>query len=135
MGLLNRKKKIEKADEDKVAATVTAESAPQKAADVQTLKKGSVKSSRLMIKPLITEKSAVAQSLNKYSFIVAADATKTQIKQAVKEIYGVLPQAVNVINMQGKMRRSGRTRGRRSDYKKALVTLPAGKSIIIHEGV
>ncbi len=90
---------------------------------------------RILIRPLVTEKSAVMQSSNKYYFIVAPSANKTQIKQAVKELYGVEPLAVNVMNISGRRIRFGRSAGRRSDYKKAAVTLPAGKSITIHEGV
>lgn len=90
---------------------------------------------KIIIKPIVTEKTAVMESLNKYGFIVARQATKEQIKMAVNELYGIKPIAVNVINVQGKIVRSGRQNGRRPDFKKAFVTLPAGKSITIHEGV
>lgn len=131
MGLINRKKKAEEAKKEEAAV----EKAPVQAREAQTLKRGSALANRLILKPLITEKAAVAQSLNKYSFIVKSDATKNEIKKAIKEIYEVEPKTVNVINIEGKARRFGRSRGRRSGYKKALVTLPAGKSITIHEGV
>ena len=78
---------------------------------------------------------AVAQGLNKYSFIVRRDSTKGQIKKAILEVYGVNPKSVNMINVSGRWVRFGRSFGRRSDYKKAVVTLPAGKSIAVHEGV
>ena len=90
---------------------------------------------KVLLKPLVTEKSAVAESGNKYSFVVAKSADKNQIKIAVEEIYGVKPSQVNVANIEGRRVRFGRTMGRRSDYKKAIVTLPAGKSIDIHTGV
>lgn len=86
-------------------------------------------------KPLITEKSAVAQSLNKYSFVVNSRATKADVKRAVKEMYKVEPIAVNIVNVEGKATRRGAVTGRRGDYKKAVVTLPEGKTIAIHEGV
>lgn len=96
---------------------------------------GSVASNRLLIKPLITEKAAVAQALNKYSFVVSLSANKETVKKAIKEIYGVEPKSVNMINVEGKTVRRGRQTGKRGDYKKAVITLPKGKSISIHEGV
>jgi large subunit ribosomal protein L23 len=126
MGLLNRKKtEIKKADEAAIEPVVSSD----KKSEV------GVKSSRIILRPLVTEKAAVAQSLNKYAFIVKRDATKPEIKRAIKEIYGILPVAVNVVHVDGKIRNAGKHRGRRQDYKKALVTLPEGKSIAIHEGV
>lgn len=127
MGLLNRKKtETKKADE---TAMVEAAVSPDKKSEA------GIKSSRIILRPLVTEKAAVIQSLNKYAFIVKRDATKPEIKRAIKEIYGVLPVAVNVIHVDGKIRNAGKHRGRRQDFKKALVTLPEGKSIAIHEGV
>lgn len=86
-------------------------------------------------KPHITEKSAVSQSLNKYTFVVDSRATKTDVKRAIKEMYNVEPVAINMVNVEGKATRRGATTGRRGDYKKALITLPKGKTIAIHEGV
>ncbi len=90
---------------------------------------------KVIIKPLVTEKAAILQSQNKYGFVVAVWATKQQIRAAVNELYGVDARSVRVINVQGRRVRFGRNSGRRSDYKKALVTLKAGQSITIHEGV
>lgn len=90
---------------------------------------------RVLVKPLITEKSAIAESKNKYSFLVAKSANKNQVKAAVAEIYGVQPTQVNIANVEGRAVRFGRSAGRRGDYKKAIVTLPAGKTIDIHTGV
>jgi large subunit ribosomal protein L23 len=127
MALINRKKKVEeKAAVEKTSAASVA---------LEQSKVVSARSNRTILKPLITEKSAVAQSLNKYSFIVAKRATKTDIKKAVKEIYGVEPSAVNIANFDGKSQRRGASTGRRQDYKKAVVTLPKGKTIAVHEGV
>lgn len=126
MGLLNRKKtETKKADETAVEPVAVSD----KKSDA------GIKSSRIILRPLVTEKAAVAQSLNKYAFIVKRDATKTEIKRAIKEIYGIAPMAVNVAHVDGKIRNAGKHRGRRQDFKKALVTLPEGKSIAIHEGV
>ena len=90
---------------------------------------------KILLKPLVTEKTAIMESLNQYSFLVEKHATKTQIKQAVFEAYGVQPVRVNIIMTEGKWVRWGQKSGRRSDHKKAIVTLPKGKSIALHEGV
>ncbi len=89
----------------------------------------------VLISPLITEKAAISESINKYCFKVAKWATKNQIKQAVKELYDILPIKVHVINVEGKKISTRRSSGKRSDYKKAMVTLPLGKTIDIHKGV
>lgn len=90
---------------------------------------------KILLRPLVTEKAAIAGSHNQYGFIVAKSANKTSIKKAVEDVYGIRPIAVNTVNVSGKEVRFGRSLGRRSDYKKALVTLPQGKTINIHEGV
>src|SRR3989338_2223121 len=90
---------------------------------------------RILIKPVVTEKAASAQSGGKYTFIVANWAKKATIKTAVKEVYGVEPATVNVVHVQGHRVRFGKNIGQHSDFKKAIVTLPPGKTITIHEGV
>jgi large subunit ribosomal protein L23 len=91
---------------------------------------------KVIIAPVITEKNAFLQSrYNQYVFKVTPSAKKEQIKQAVKELYGVTPDKIRIINMQGKYVRFGKYLGRRGDFKKALVTLPKGSSITIHESV
>ncbi len=90
----------------------------------------------ILIKPIITEKSTDLISMqNKYSFVVDLRANKTQIKQAVEEIFKVKVSKVNTVRMQGKLRRQGRNVGRTSDYKKAVVTLADGYSIDVFEGL
>ncbi|MDD4900501.1 MAG: 50S ribosomal protein L23 [Patescibacteria group bacterium] len=90
---------------------------------------------RILAKPLVTEKVSNLGVLNKYVFAVALDANKIEIAKAVKEIYGIKPIGVNVINKIGKKARYGRTSGKRKDWKKAIVTLPEGQTIKIYEGV
>ncbi len=90
---------------------------------------------RVLLRALVTEKSAIAESHNKYSFVVERFATKYEVKKAIADAYGVVPAAVHMLNYNGKRVRFGRSMGRRSDYKKAVVTLPAGKTIDLHEGV
>ena len=90
---------------------------------------------RVLIKPLITEKAANLGTINKYVFAVADKANKIEIAKAVNEVYGVKPISVNIIRVSGKKVRYGRVFGKRKDWKKAMVTLPAGKTINIYEGV
>ncbi len=90
---------------------------------------------KILIKPLVTEKSAIEESKGKYSFMVNRVANKAEVKTAVAEIYGVKPVKVNIVNVDGRPVRFGRSMGRRSDYKKATVTLPKGSTIDIHAGV
>lgn len=88
-----------------------------------------------IIKPLITEKAASSASEGKYAFAVAVDANKIEVAKAVAEVYGIMPVKVNIVRLQGKAVRHGRTMGKRKDWKKAVVTLPKGKAINIYEGV
>ncbi len=90
---------------------------------------------RVIVRPLVTEKSAIAESHGVYAFAVDPSANKIMIKQAIHDLYGVTPVAVRCINMPGKVVRFGRFSGRRSEWKKALVTLKAGDTIQIHAGV
>ena len=66
----------------------------------------------------------------KYTFKVAKDANKTEVKQAVEAIFDVEVEKVNIMNVNGKLKRMGRTMGRRAAYKKAIVTLTAGSKEI-----
>lgn len=89
----------------------------------------------ILVSPLITEKSAVAESINKYSFVVARWATKNQIARVMREVYGIKPTKVQTANITGHCVRFKGISGLRQDYKKAIITLPKGKSIDIHKGV
>ncbi len=88
-------------------------------------------------RPVITEQSMESAGLKKYTFEVAKDANKIEIAKAVEEIFGVKVAKVNTLNMQGKVKRTGRyPEGRRASWKKALVTLTAdSKSIEFFEGM
>ena len=84
----------------------------------------------VILKPVISERSMDMAPFKKYTFKVAVDANKTEIKQAIEEIFDVEVEKVNVINMDGKVKRLGRTQGKRSAFKKAIVTLkPDSKEI------
>lgn len=91
---------------------------------------------RVLLRPIVSEKASHQQTLaNQYFFEVAIGANKIEIAKAVKAAYGIMPSDVNVIRMGGKSRRYGRKIGKRKDWKKAIVTLPKGKSIALYEGV
>ena len=87
-------------------------------------------------KPIITERSMMGAQDNKYTFEVAIDAGKVEIKKAVEEIFGVKVAKVNTIKLPGKWKRMGVHVGKRSDIKKAIVTLTAdSKKIEIFENM
>ena len=77
----------------------------------------------VILKPVITETSMDDAQNKKYTFKVAVDANKTQVKLAVEEIFGVEVEKVNIMNVNGKMKRMGRYIGRTAASKKAIVTL------------
>ncbi len=87
--------------------------------------------SDIIIAPVITEKSMANRQNNVYTFKVAKDATKTDIKRAVEEAFKVSVKSVNTLNTKSKRRRVGRYSGRTKTYKKAIVTLAEGSSIEI----
>ncbi len=79
--------------------------------------------------PIVTEKSAMGSQHGQMTFAVAIDATKPEIKAAVEAIFDVKVTAVNTLVRKGKQRRFGGILGRRSDEKKAIVTLAEGQTI------
>jgi len=88
-------------------------------------------------RPVITEQSMESVADKKYVFMVDINANKTEIKTAVEEIFGVKVTKVNTVRMQGKVKRTGSfPKGKRPDYKKAVVTLSAdSKTIEFFEGM
>ncbi|HIV79806.1 MAG TPA: 50S ribosomal protein L23 [Candidatus Avanaerovorax faecigallinarum] len=84
----------------------------------------------VIIKPVISERSMDLAQQKKYTFKVAKDANKTQVKLAVEEIFGVEVKKVNIMNIDGKVKRMGRNVGKTSSYKKAIVTLTDGSKEI-----
>ena len=90
---------------------------------------------RILLRSVVSEKATVAESGNTYSFRVSPGATKTEVKNAVRKVYGVQPTKVRMINALGKSIKARAGLAKRGDWKKALVTLPAGQTIGIHEGV
>jgi large subunit ribosomal protein L23 len=93
-----------------------------------------VKSPRdVIIRPIVSEKSYAGLEANRYTFLVHPDANKTEIKEAIQKIWNVRVLGVNTLNRKGKVKRQRYVTGRRSDQKRAVVTLAAGDSIEIFE--
>jgi large subunit ribosomal protein L23 len=88
----------------------------------------------VLIAPVVSEKSYSLISDRKYTFRVHEDAHKTQIRQAVEQLFEVEVQSVNVVKVQSKPKRRGLSRGRRPGWKKAIVQLREGHEIEIFEG-
>jgi large subunit ribosomal protein L23 len=89
----------------------------------------------VLLAPVVSEKSyEQIETDHKYSFRVHPDAHKTQVRQAVEELFDVHVEAVNILKVQSKPKRRGMSRGRRPGWKKAIVKIRAGESIEIFEG-
>jgi len=90
----------------------------------------------IIIKPIVTETSMVGAAEKKYTFKVAKDSNKTEIKNAIEKIFSVKVEKVNTMNVFGKMKRQGRFVGRTASWKKAIVKLTAdSKEIEFFEGM
>ena len=88
----------------------------------------------VIIRPIVSEKSYALLTANKYTFRVHPDAHKTQVRQAVEELFEVHVEAVNILQVRSKPKRRGMSRGRRPGWKKAIVKIRAGESIPVFEG-
>ncbi|MGD8682966.1 MAG: 50S ribosomal protein L23 [Chloroflexota bacterium] len=99
----------------------------------------SLSATQIILRPVISEKSMDQSTVNKYTFAVADEANKMQIKAAVEELFKVTVLDVNVLTMKRKEKSRNRRRGRQvgytSPWKKAVVTIKAGDSIEFFEGV
>lgn len=139
MGLLNRFKKSDTGipAQKKVAQDTDTKKVVAKVAKKKAVSAGSSTSStqNVVLRPLVTEKTAVLASNGKYVFVVSGDANRVQVKIAIKEMFGITPTFVNIQNVRGKRVRFGKRHGKRSDWKKAIVTLPEGQKINVYEGV
>jgi large subunit ribosomal protein L23 len=89
----------------------------------------------LILGPVITEKSTQASEHNQVTFKVRSEATKPQVKTAIEGLFGVKVKAVNTLNQKGKVKRFRGRLGKRSDVKKAIVTLEEGHSIDVTTGI
>jgi large subunit ribosomal protein L23 len=89
---------------------------------------------QIVLAPVVSEKSYGLIEQNKYSFRIHPKAHKTQVRQAVEELFDVKVEGVNILKVQSKPKRRGLSRGRRPGWKKAIVQLKAGDKIEIFEG-
>lgn len=89
----------------------------------------------VILRPVVTEKATRLMEENKYTFLVPLTVNKVQIRQAVEQIFKVKVTDVNTMRILGKVKRMGRTQGKRPDYKKAIVKLAPGERIEFFEGV
>ena len=88
----------------------------------------------VLVAPVVSEKSYSLLDENKYTFIVAPDANKTEIKIAVEKVFGVKVVSVNTMNRQGKNKKTRFGDGKRKDTKRAIVQVAAGDRIAIFGG-
>lgn len=93
----------------------------------------SATTARTLLAPLITEKSAHLADAGVYAFLVPIAANRVTVGQAFRELYKVIPVKINIIRVHGKEHRFGQVLSRKSDWKKALVSVPKGTRIDIFE--
>jgi large subunit ribosomal protein L23 len=89
---------------------------------------------QILLAPVVTEKSYELIDQHKYSFRVHPDAHKTQVRQAVEELFEVHVESVNILKVQPKPKRRGQRRGVRPGWKKAVVQIRKGEQIEIFQG-
>ena len=88
----------------------------------------------VIIKPIVSEKSYALLAANKYTFRIHPDAHKTQVRQAVEQLFGVTVISVNMVKVPSKPKMRNYRKGRRPGWKKAIVQLKEGEAIEIFEG-
>lgn len=89
---------------------------------------------RILVQPLLTEKiTGLREKTNTFGFVVHPEANRVQIKQVVEALLKVKVEKVNLMNVRGKVKRLGRFSGKRSDWKKAFVTLKEGEKLEMYE--
>lgn len=108
---------------------------PEKTASVSNAVKSGTVASDLILRPIVTEKTAHLTAQGQYVFAVNSKANKIQIYNAIRKMYGVIPVSINTQSIKGKKIRFGKTHGQRKDWKKAIVTLKKGNKIEMYEGV
>jgi large subunit ribosomal protein L23 len=89
---------------------------------------------QVLLAPVVSEKSYALAEASKYTFKVHPDAHKTQIRQAVEQLFEVHVEAVNIIKVQAKPKRRGTFKGTRPGWKKAIVQLREGETIEVFGG-
>lgn len=105
----------------------------EKAVQAEPESRGTGAYAHVLIRPHISEKSSNLIASNQYVFEVDPGATKLDVSCAIKDLYGVRPSAVRTIRSAGKQLRFGKTEGTTKAWKKAIITLPKGKSIDVYK--
>jgi large subunit ribosomal protein L23 len=95
---------------------------------------GGLTSEQILLTPVVSEKSYSGIAENRYTFKVHPDAHKTQIRQAIEELFSVHVERVNIVKVLAKPKRRGLHKGTRPGWKKAIVQVRAGETIEIFEG-
>jgi len=137
MSIFSKKQSKKKETEDqKILKEEKKSKEEKKETEKQPLKSGgsqivSNKNILLIKQPKVTEKSQLIQTFRQYVFNVVRQANKNEVKKAIEQIYHVNVKKVRMINIPAKKRRSGRSVGIKSGYKKAIVTLKEGQQIEI----
>ena len=88
----------------------------------------------VILAPVVSEKSYALHEIGEYAFRVHPDAHKTQVRQAVEELFEVRVERVNIVQVRAKPKRRGLTRGTRPGWKKAIVKVQAGQTIDVFGG-
>jgi large subunit ribosomal protein L23 len=84
---------------------------------------------KILVKPVVTEKTFKQSNNRQYAFKVSKNANKVSVRKAIEKVYDVKVERVNMVKMRGKTKRYGKTSGKTSDWKKAIVTLKEGQTI------
>ena len=105
---------------------------PRKKVDLKVTQN---KAYQIILNPLVTEKSTQQSEFNKMVFSVPVNATKLEVKSSIEKIFSVKVKSVNTILLKGKVKRFKGVLGRRSNTKKAIVTLAPGNTIDLSAGV
>jgi large subunit ribosomal protein L23 len=132
MALFGKKKTEETKKAPKVAKVAAPKTEEKTVAKPVVAKVAAPKDStayRVLVRPIVSEKTSRLEKNRQFTFVVTAHANKVEIKKAVERHYRVHVTKVNVINVIGKSVRSGRTMGKRKDWRKAYVTVRPGENI------
>ena len=118
-----------------MALTKKGKNIEKKEAKINVSKKRNILTYRIILAPLVTEKTNVLALEDKFVFKVSLNATKNEIKKAIENKYDVHVENVRVVRLSGKKVRQGKVSGVKKDIKKAIVKVKKGEKIDIYEGV
>jgi large subunit ribosomal protein L23 len=122
-------KKVAKAKKPAAASAKAEEKTVEKQAVAKVAPPKDSTAHRVLVRPLVSEKTARLEKARQFVFVVASGANKVEIKKAVEKHYRVHVTGVNVVNIFGKTVNRGRVMGKRKDWRKAYVTVAPGESI------